>query len=156
MGASSPKVQRSFCSQEVAVCANRTEWDDTRQMLELVDTVSVTVVSATGFTLWTRGSVTWPELQDKDFSLRLLVHPEVRTQSHLPDVLHVEATGLGGRDLGYPERWDISLRSDKEGQNVYGPSLATVETTVVDRMDGWHDHETRHCIRPLQSNSCRH
>ena len=44
----------------------------------------------------------------------------------------MEATGLGGRDLGYPERWDISVRSDPEGQSVYGPSLATVETTVVE------------------------
>ena len=35
-----------------------------------------------------------------------------RDQSHLPEVLHVEATGLRGRDLGFPEKWDISLRSD--------------------------------------------
>ena len=92
--------------------------------------VSLTVVSATGVTLWTRDSVAWPEVLDEEFPLRLLVHPEVPPSSHLPDVLHIETTGLGGRDLGFPERWNISLRSDKEGQNVYGPSLATVETTV--------------------------
>ena len=44
--------------------------------------------------------------------------------------LHVEATGLGGRDLSYPIPWDISIRSDKEGQSVYGPSLAPMEETV--------------------------
>ena len=78
-------------------------------MLELVDTAALIVVSADGCTLWTRGTATWPELQDSDFPLRILVHPEVRTQSHLPDVLNVEATGLGGRDLGYPAPWDISF-----------------------------------------------
>ena len=45
--------------------------------------------------------------------------------------MHVEATGLGGRDLGYPDKWDISIRSDPRG-HVYGPSLATVEDTVVE------------------------
>ena len=44
----------------------------------------------------------------------------------MPDVVHIEATGLGGRDIGFPERLDISIRTDPEGQNVYGPSLATV------------------------------
>ena len=103
-----------------------------RYLHELVDTASLTVETATGVTIWTKGSATWPTPQDQDFPLRLLVHPKVRTQSHLPDVLHVEATGLGGRDLGFPKRWDISVRSDTEGQNVCGPSLATVETTVIE------------------------
>ena len=42
----------------------------------------------------------------------------------------MEATGLGGRDLSYPIPWDISIRSDKEGQSVYGPSLAPMEETI--------------------------
>ena len=84
-----------------------------------------------GITLWTRDSVCFPEPQANDFPLRLLVHPETRDQTHMPDVLHIEATGLGGRDLGYPERWGLSLRSDPEGQHVYGPSLANVETITV-------------------------
>ena len=28
--------------------------------------------------------------------------------------------------------WDISIRTDPEGQNVYGPSLATVEDVVLE------------------------
>ena len=40
------------------------------------------------------------------------------------------------RSFGYAikktERWNISIRSDPEGQHVYGPSLATVENTVVE------------------------
>ena len=39
---------------------------------------------------------------------------------------------MGGRDLGYPDRWDVSLRSDPEGQHVYGPSLANVEDIIVE------------------------
>ena len=93
---------------------------------------NVTLESSNGTTLWTRNSVCLPEPQDDEFPLRLLVHPKTRDQSHLPDVLHVEATGLGGRDLGYQERWDISLRSDPDGQHVYGPSLANVEDTIVE------------------------
>ena len=68
---------------------------------------------------------------------------ETRDQSHMPDVLHIEATGLGGRDLGYPERWDLSLRSDPEGQQVYGPSLANVEIIAVED-DGGSGKRTKH------------
>ena len=125
-------VQRSFFTQEVAVCSNQKKWEEIRQILEVVQTATVTVESSVGTTLWTRDSVRLPTPQDDEFPLRLLVHPKTRDQSHLPDVLHVEATGLGGRDLGYPERWGISVRSDPEGQHVYGPSLATVESTVVE------------------------
>jgi len=39
----------------------------------------------------------------------------------------VAEPGLGGRDLSYPIPWDISIRTDKEGQAVYGP----LEETVV-------------------------
>ena len=124
-------VQRSFFTQEAAVCATRAEWEEVRQILELVQTATVTVEPSVGATLWTRDSVCLPTPQDDEFPLRLLVHPKTRDQSHLPEVLHVEATGLGGRDLGYPERWDISIRSDPEGQHVYGPSLATVARGTV-------------------------
>ena len=110
-------VQRSFSTQEAAVCKGSAEWEDVRRILELVQTANVTVESSNGTTLWTRDSVCVPVPQEDEYPLRLLVHPPTRDQSHLPDVLHVEATGLGGRDLGYPEKWDISLRSDPEGQH---------------------------------------
>ena len=104
-------VQRSFLSQEATVCATRSQWDEVRQILESVRTATVTVESAGGTTLWTKDSVGLPTPQDDEFPLRLLVHPPTRDQSHLPEVVHVEATGLGGRDLGYPERWDLSIRA---------------------------------------------
>ena len=42
----------------------------------------------------------------------------------------MEATGLGGRDLLYSILWNISIRSDKEGQSIYGPSLAPMQENV--------------------------
>ena len=47
--------------------------------------------------------------------LQLIVVPGEEIQRHLPETLHVEATGLGGRDLSFPIPWNISIRSDKEG-----------------------------------------
>ena len=125
-------VQKSFLSQEVAVCPTRSQWDEVRQILQSVRTATVTVESNDGTTLWTKDSAGLPIPQDDEFPLRVQVHPPTRDQAHMPDVVHIEATGLGGRDIGFPERWDISIRTDPEGQNVYGPSLATVEDIVIE------------------------
>ncbi len=48
----------------------------------------------------------------------------------LPEVIRIDCTGLEGHDLGGPEPWHVCLRSDRHGQNIYGPSLATIETTI--------------------------
>ena len=72
-----------------------------------------------------------PAIPTDSFPLQLAVLTGDDIQRHLPETLHVEATGLGGRDLSYPIPWDISIRTDKEGQAVYGPSLAPLEETVV-------------------------
>ena len=50
----------------------------------------------------------------------------------MPEVIQIEATGLGGKNLGVDRPWDISIRTDPEGQNVYGPSVATVEDIVIE------------------------
>lgn len=42
----------------------------------------------------------------------------------------IEATGLGGSDLPFSDKTDVAVRSDRHGQNVYGPSLTTVEQEV--------------------------
>ena len=75
-----------------------------------------------------RGAVVWssaqnnpPAIPTDSFPLQLIVLTGNEIQRHLPETLQVEATGLGGRDLSYPIPWDISIRSDKEGQSVYGP-----------------------------------
>ena len=70
-----------------------------------------------------------PAIPTDSLPLKLIVLTGNEIQRHLPDTLHVEATGLGGRDLSYPIPWDISIRTDNEGQSVYGPSLASLEET---------------------------
>ena len=42
----------------------------------------------------------------------------------------LDATGLGGSDLPSPSKADIIVRTDKHKQNIYGPSMSTVETVT--------------------------
>ena len=83
-----------------------------------------------GVVVWSSAQKCPPTFSTDSYPLQLIVLPGEEIQRHLPETLHVEATGLGGRDLSYPIPWDISIRSDKEGQSVYGPSLAPMEETV--------------------------
>ena len=104
-------------------------------MLQEVNTTEISLRSKNGTSLWTRASPCLPTPGDEAFPLQVL-----------------EATGLGGKDLGVEDPHlgtssssgvsqkgesqgfnvhDISIRTDPEGQNVYGPSLATVEDIVI-------------------------
>ena len=123
-------VQKSYSTQVVAACSTRGQWDELQRILQAVRASTVAVESADGTTIWTKDSAAFPSVQDHEFPLRVLVHPSIQNQSHMPDVVRIEATGLGGKDLGSPDDWDISVRTDTDGQNVYGPSLATVEDHV--------------------------
>ena len=96
-------VKKSFLSQEVVTCVTRAQWNEVCTMLQAVNTTEISLRSKNGTTLWTRASPRLPE-----------------------------ATGLGGKDLRVVGPWDISIRTDPEGQNVYGPSLATVEDVVIE------------------------
>ena len=125
-------VRKSFLTQEVVVCPTRSQWEEVREILQSVRTAAVTLESKNGTTVWTKDSAGLPIPRDDEFPLRVLAHPLTRDQAHMPKVVHIEATGLGGRDIGLPERWDMSIRTDPEGRNVYGPSLATVEDVVVE------------------------
>ena len=42
----------------------------------------------------------------------------------------LDATGLGGSDLPSQVKADITVRTDKRKQNIYGPSMTTVETVA--------------------------
>ena len=50
--------------------------------------------------------------------------------SDLSAIVGIDCTGLGGHDLGGPDLWHICIRSDRHGQNIYGPSLATTEAVL--------------------------
>ena len=107
------------------------EWADAKTLLATVENVVVEAESTEGAVVWSSAQKDPPALPTNSFPLQLIVLTGSEIQRHLPETLHVEATGLGGRDLSYPIPWDISIRSDKERQSVYGPSLAPMEETVV-------------------------
>ena len=125
-------VKKSFLSQEVVTCATRAQWNEVCTMLQAVNTTEISLRSKNGTTLWTRASPRLPTPVDDAFPLQVLTPPLTREHAQMPEVVHIEATGLGGKDLGVEGPWDISIRTDPEGQNVYGPSLATVEDIVIE------------------------
>ena len=125
-------VKKSFLSQEVVTCATRAQWNEVCTMLQEVNTTEISLRSKNGTTLWTRASPCLPTPVDEAFPLQVLTPPLTREHAQMPKVIQIEATGLGGKDLGVEGPWDISIRTDPEGQNVYGPSLATVEDIVIE------------------------
>ena len=125
-------VKKSFLSQEVVTCSTRAQWDEVRAMLQAVNTTEIFLKSKNGTTLWTKACSRLPISLDDEFPLRVLTPPLTRDHAQMPEVVNIEATGLGGKDLGVVGPWDISIRTDPEGQNVYGPSLATVEDVVLE------------------------
>ena len=111
-------VQWHGDSKVAAVVNTMEEWADAQKLL------------TQGTVVWSSAQKDHPAIPEGFLPLKLVVRPEHDIQRHLPHTLQVEATGLGGRDLTHPIPWDISIRSDKEGQSVYGPSLAPLEETV--------------------------
>ena len=147
-------VKKSFLSQEVVTCATRAQWNEVCTMLQAVNTTEISLRSKNGTTLWTRASPRLPIPVDNDFPLQVLTPPLTRDHAQMPEVVHIEATGLGGKDLGVEGPWDISIRTDPEGQNVYGPSLATVEDIVIEPCQSG-GTSTKHCHLPrnVQGNA---
>ena len=113
-----------------AIIHTEAEWADAKIILATLENVVVEAESQHGVVVWSSAQNCPPTIPTDSYPLQLIVLPGEEIQRHLPETLHVEATGLGGRDLSYPIPWDISIRSDKEGQSVYGPSLAPMEETV--------------------------
>ena len=124
-------VKKSFLSQEVVTCSTRAQWDEVRAILQAVNTAEI-LKSKNGTTLWTKACSRLPIPLDDEFPLRVLTLPLTRDHAQMLEVVNIEATGLGGKDLGVVGPWDISIRTDSKGQNVYGPSLATVEDVVLE------------------------
>ena len=105
-----------------ATIQNEAEWADAKIMVE--------AESQHGVVVWSSTQNCPSTIPADSYPLQLIVVPGQEIQRRLPETLHVEATGLGGRDLLNPIPWDISIKSDKEGQSIYGPSLAPMEETV--------------------------
>ena len=123
-------VQWHGDSKVAAVVNTMDEWVDAQKLLTPLENIVVEAESTQGTVVWSSTQKDHPAILEDSLPLKLVVRPEHDIQRHLPHTLQVEATGLGGRDLTHPIPWDISIRSDKEGQSVYGPSLAPLEDTV--------------------------
>ena len=106
-------VRKSFLSREIVVCSTRGQWEEVREILQSVSTAEIILKSKNGATLWTKASVSLPIPLDDEFPLRVLASPLNRDQAHMPEVVHIEATGLGGKDIGLPDRWDMSIRTEE-------------------------------------------
>ena len=113
-----------------ATIQNEAELADAKIILSKLEKVVVEAESRHGVVVWSSTQNCPTTIPADSYPLQLIVLPGEEIQRHLPETVHVEATGLGGSDLLYPIPWDISIRSDKEGQSIYGPSLAPVEETV--------------------------
>ena len=77
------------------------------------------------------------KLEKEDFPLLVKFLNPHRGWPTFPDTVRIEATGLGGRDLLPPREADIVIRSDQHGQNIYGPSMCTVETLQPSHLRGF-------------------
>ena len=118
-----------------ATVQNEAELADAKIILSKLEKVVVEAESRHGVVVWSSTQNCPTTIPADAYPLQLIVLPGEEIQRHLPETLHVEATGLGGRDLLYPIPWDISIRSDKEDQSIYG--LAPMEETVdIPRMFG--------------------
>ena len=123
-------VQWHGDSKVAAVVNTMDEWVDAQKLLTPLENIVVEAESTQGTVVWSSTQKDHQAILEDSLPLKLVVRPERDIQRRLPHTLQVEATGLGGRDLTHPIPWDISIRSDKEGQSVYGPSLANLEETV--------------------------
>ena len=117
-------------SKVAAVVNTVDEWVDAQKLRTPLENIVVEAESTQGTVVWSSTQKDHPAIPEDSLPLKLVARPEHDIQRHLPHTLQVEATGLGGRDLTHPIPWDISIRSDKEGQSVYGPSLASLEETA--------------------------
>ena len=95
----------------MAVVNTEAEWADAKTLLTPQENVVVEAESKQGAVVWSSTQKDPPAIPTDSLPLKLVVLTGNDMQRHLPDTLHVEATG-------------ISIRTDNEGQSVYGPSLA--------------------------------
>ena len=123
-------VQWHGDSKVAAVVNSMDEWVDAQKLLTPLENIVVEAESTQGTVVWSSTQKDHPAIPEGSLPLKLVVRPENDIQRHLPDALHVEATGLGGMDLTYPIPWDVSIRTDTEGQSVWALSRTPLEETV--------------------------
>ena len=92
-------VQWHGDSKVAAVVNTMDEWVDAQKLLTPLENIVVEAESTQGTVVWSSTQKDHPAIPEGSLPLKLVVRPENDIQRHLPDTLHVEATGLGGMDL---------------------------------------------------------
>ena len=85
-----------------ATIQNEAEWADAKIILSKLENVVVEAESQQGVVVWSSTQNCPSTIPADSYPLQLIVVPGEEIQRHLPETLHVEAAGLGGRDLSYP------------------------------------------------------
>ena len=85
-----------------AVIQTEAEWADAKTILAKLENVVVEAESQHGVVVWSSAQDCPHAIPTNSYPLKLIVVPGEEIQRHLPETLHVEATGLGGRDLSFP------------------------------------------------------
>ena len=81
---------------------NEAELADAKIILSKLEKVVVEAESRHGVVVWSSTQNCPTTIPADSYPLQLIVLPGEEIQRRLPETLHVEATGLGGRDLLYP------------------------------------------------------
>ena len=82
-----------------ATIQNEAELADAKIIFSKLEKVVVEAESRHGVVVWSSTQNCPTTIPADAYPLQLIVLPGEEIQRHLPETLHVEATGLGGRDL---------------------------------------------------------
>ena len=131
----------------------RAQWNEVCTMLQEVNTTEISLRSKNGTTLWTRASPCLPTPEDDAFPLQVLTPPLTRELARMPEVIQIEATGLGGKNLGVDRPWDISIRTDPECEN---PKTTQRRNLIKSSLTFTEPSNSKHEINQIQNPKTVH
>ena len=124
---SSCVVALRFRSSASYILRDEAEWNIARTLLADIRTTRVVVTNCQGDTVYERDTGL---LNRKFFYPLKVVFCDPKRTNWPSRMITLDATGLGGSDLPSLSKADIIVRTDKHKQNIYGPSMSTVETVT--------------------------
>ena len=115
----------TLASSASYILRDEAEWNIARTLLADIRTTRVVVTNCQGDTVYERDTGL---LNRKFFYPLKVVFCDPKRTNWPSRMITLDATGLGGSDLPSLSKADIIVRTDKHKQNIYGPSMSTVET----------------------------
>ena len=117
----------TLASSASYILRDEAEWNIARTLLADIRTTRVVVTNCQGDTVYERDTGL---LNRKFFYPLKVVFCDPKRTNWPSRMITLDATGLGGSDLPSLSKADIIVRTDKHKQNIYGPSMSTVETVT--------------------------